>query len=561
MKRGDEQMPDYAKKIVYLSEAQYQELITNKTITVNETTIDYDDNTIYLTPQNSPLYSTDLAEWAKAANKPTYTAQEVGALPSSTKIPTKVSELTNDAGYLTTHQDISGKADASSLAAVATSGDYEDLSNRPEIPVTDVQINGTSVLSNSIANIPVASASVAGVIRPNLLRGLNIEDGMLQITKATINEIKNHIQGYTPIVPSNQHAAVFYGLATAAGDETQDISNNIVGQYTDTAKSAIRSMLGATSSNVIAIQDTQPTDTDTKIWLPETTETPVEVPTVAEMESALAGKVGDVQVNGTSIVENGIANIPIASTTNLGVVKDTNAGVTILSDGSLRTIVAGESSIKSGNVNYNVIVPKTQHQATFYGLAKAAGDTTQGLSENLVGNYTDEAKIAIQKMLGIYEAPWELIQEETFTNEEEADHIITFDLNNNPFQLTDVIMSFELPKQDNVASKMNWGQIWYYYNDSNKYLAPEAGQWTQEANASANGFKNFIETKGDLVIYNDAARTTSSNSGTFRYRYVAGLTGSSESIQIIPNFYVYKINIKTVTGTAHYKLFGKRKWQ
>lgn len=52
----------------------------------------------------------DVSTWAKAASKPTYTAAEVGALPDTTTIPTKVSDLQNDAGYLTTHQDISGKA-------------------------------------------------------------------------------------------------------------------------------------------------------------------------------------------------------------------------------------------------------------------------------------------------------------------------------------------------------------------------------------------------------------------------------------------------------------------
>ena len=39
--------------------------------------------------------------WAKEPNKPTYTAEEVGALPSSTTIPTKTSDLTNDSGYIT----------------------------------------------------------------------------------------------------------------------------------------------------------------------------------------------------------------------------------------------------------------------------------------------------------------------------------------------------------------------------------------------------------------------------------------------------------------------------
>ena len=48
--------------------------------------------------------------WAKAATKPTYTASEVGALPSSTVIPTSTSQLTNDSGYLT----------ASDIASVMT---------------------------------------------------------------------------------------------------------------------------------------------------------------------------------------------------------------------------------------------------------------------------------------------------------------------------------------------------------------------------------------------------------------------------------------------------------
>lgn len=51
--------------------------------------------------------------WAKQPEKPTYTAAEVGALPSSTVIPTvptKVSAFENDKGYLTEHQDLSGYA-------------------------------------------------------------------------------------------------------------------------------------------------------------------------------------------------------------------------------------------------------------------------------------------------------------------------------------------------------------------------------------------------------------------------------------------------------------------
>lgn len=51
--------------------------------------------------------------WAKAATKPSYTAQEVGALPDNTPIPTKTSDLANDSGFLTNQTGVTGvKGDA-----------------------------------------------------------------------------------------------------------------------------------------------------------------------------------------------------------------------------------------------------------------------------------------------------------------------------------------------------------------------------------------------------------------------------------------------------------------
>ena len=70
------------------------------------------------------LQKTEVADWAKAANKPSYTAAEVGALPSTytapvtsvngqtgtvsltiPTVPTNVSDFTNDAGYLTSYTE------------------------------------------------------------------------------------------------------------------------------------------------------------------------------------------------------------------------------------------------------------------------------------------------------------------------------------------------------------------------------------------------------------------------------------------------------------------------
>lgn len=61
---------------------------------------------------------------------------------------------------------------------------------------------------------------------------------------------------------------------------------------------------------------------------------------------------------------------------------------------------ATSGQIKGGVYADAPIVPANEHEAAFYGLAKAAGDSTQRASNNEVGTYTDSAKAAILAMLG-----------------------------------------------------------------------------------------------------------------------------------------------------------------
>ena len=62
--------------------------------------------------EEHPLDETDptVPDWAKQPERPSYTASEVGALPNTTKIPSKTSDLQNDSGFLTEHQDLSNYA-------------------------------------------------------------------------------------------------------------------------------------------------------------------------------------------------------------------------------------------------------------------------------------------------------------------------------------------------------------------------------------------------------------------------------------------------------------------
>ena len=183
-------------------------MITNQTITVGGITVNYDENTIYMTPQNTPLYATDLADWAKAANKPTYTAQEVGALPADTVIP--------------------------------------------DVPVQDVQVNGDSILQNGIANVPTATPNRLGVIKPDSNCLLTTADGMLSFVIASSAVIKAGTNARAPLAAKRQHESVFYGLAKAAGHDEAS-STEPVGTYTTEAKTAIRAMLGLDDQSIVDI--------------------------------------------------------------------------------------------------------------------------------------------------------------------------------------------------------------------------------------------------------------------------------------------------------------------
>ena len=92
-----------------------------------------------------------------------------------------------------------------------------------------------------------------------------------------------------------------------------------------------------------------------------------------------------------------------------GVVKvNSQFGLWVRSSPNQDTIMiskAAADTIKSGVQNYQPIVPSYQKYAVFYGLAEAAGDTTQkntsATPANEIGTYTSAAKAAIQTMLGV----------------------------------------------------------------------------------------------------------------------------------------------------------------
>ena len=98
-------------------------------------------------------------------------ANGVAQILNKPTIPTNTSQLTNDSGFLTEHQDISGKANTADLAAVATSGSYADLSDKPTIPAAHVNADWAQTSTESvdyINNKPNIRDSVNTVVTDSL---------------------------------------------------------------------------------------------------------------------------------------------------------------------------------------------------------------------------------------------------------------------------------------------------------------------------------------------------------------------------------------------------------
>ena len=98
---------------------------------------------------------------------------------------------------------------------------------------------------------------------------------------------------------------------------------------------------------------------------------------------------------------NYVKNTDYATTIKGGIVQISTGGGLAVDNNKLRLDPASTIACKLGIYSYVSISPAHQHEAAFYGLAKASGDTTQSKSSNEVGNYTDEARTKIQNMLGV----------------------------------------------------------------------------------------------------------------------------------------------------------------
>lgn len=144
--------------------------------------------------QEHPFEETDptVPDWAKRPEKPTYTAEDVGALPDNTKVPTKTSELENDSGFLESPPTPevgkilrvkSVNEDGTFVCEWADGG-----SN------LDVRIDGKSIVQDGVAEIPISSHDTLGLVYTDnsaggYTTGLMNRQGRLQVNTASIDDV------------------------------------------------------------------------------------------------------------------------------------------------------------------------------------------------------------------------------------------------------------------------------------------------------------------------------------------------------------------------------------
>lgn len=197
-------------------------LLEKQYITIDDIPSDisyFNNDSGYITEESDPT----VPSWAKQPQKPTYTAEEVGALSSDTvipdisnlatsqeleeglatkqdkgdyaiksEIPSNTSDLINDSNFITNSVDnLVNYTKSSDLSTVATSGSYEDLKNKPSIPDT------SGLATKDELNLKADKTSI-----PTNVSQLANDSGFItSIPQEYITETELESKGYLTSIP------------------------------------------------------------------------------------------------------------------------------------------------------------------------------------------------------------------------------------------------------------------------------------------------------------------------------------------------------------------------
>ena len=267
-------------------------------------------------------------------------------------------------------------ADVENLATVASTGSYNDLSNKPTIPtkVSDLT-NDAGYISRYTETDPTVPAWAKAAQKPSYTAaevGATTEQQVSSMIASAIGDIHSFDMAVVQTLPTEDINTHTIYLVPKTG-ETNDVYDEYI--YVNNAWE----MVGNTQVDL--------SDYAFKSELPTKTSDLTNDSGYITQHQDLSNYVQKTDL------PNGFNPGVVRVAASAGISSDTTYGILTLTP-------LTHDLVKGGDCIY-AVSPTWQHESAFYGLAKAAGDTTQASSSNAVGTYTDAAKGAIQKMLGM----------------------------------------------------------------------------------------------------------------------------------------------------------------
>ena len=171
------------------------------------------------------LTTSDIAAWAKASTKPIYTAAEVGALPDTTTIPSKTSDLTNDSGFLTSYTETDPTVPSWAKQSSKPSYGLAEISGTDDLRAIEALTGTSGLLKKTAANTWILDTNT-------------------YLTSYTDEKVKQ-----TPLNGENGGHSLLFGYATGNNEATNIsyTSNKIswndyggfltIGRYTNSTNS------------------------------------------------------------------------------------------------------------------------------------------------------------------------------------------------------------------------------------------------------------------------------------------------------------------------------------
>lgn len=156
-------IPDDIATETYVDEKVKNKVNESDLATVAKTGL-YND----LKDKPDSLPASDVYQWAKQSQKPSYTADEVGALPKDTKIPSKTSDLQDDIGFL----ERPNTAKVGQVISVKS----VDETGRP------IEYEAVNMLEGEIIDVDAELKSYFKELKPTVISTINAKGGYATTT-------------------------------------------------------------------------------------------------------------------------------------------------------------------------------------------------------------------------------------------------------------------------------------------------------------------------------------------------------------------------------------------